>query len=189
MGTVTISGTAFDIYGTRAAADTYMSARLGNESWKGASSSDKDKSLVSGTRYIDRQNWQGQKTDLITPQPLEFPRTGLTDKDGNAVGSVLVPLLVEEANYEMALTILADTTASDNATSGSNIKAVRAGTAEVKFFRAEDGTKLPTTIHEMIGLWLDGNLTSASTGNLVTGDDGCSTFTDIDQWGRNRGFP
>lgn len=189
MGTVTISGTAFEIYGTRAGADTYMAARLGNTAWKGASSGDKDKSLVSATRYLDRQNWINQRTDILTPQPLEFPRTGLVDKDGTAVSSATVPVIVEEANYEMALILLEDATASENATSGSNVKAVGAGSAKVEFFRQVTGTKLPTTIQELIGLWLEGSGVAAATGNLASGTGECSTFEDSDQWGRTVGFP
>ncbi len=187
MGTVTISGTSFDIYGTLAAAVTYMKARVGATAWDAVGSTDRSKALVSGTRFLDRQNWQGQKTSGV--QALEFPRTGLVDKDGNDVGSVAVPLLVEEANYEMALAILEDATIVENANSGTNTKRVKAGSAEVEFFRQTDGTKLPTIIQELIGLFLEGSGTSSDTGNLASGTGECSTFEDIDQWGRVRGFP
>ncbi len=188
MGTVTVGGVVFNIYGTRNAADDYMKPRLGADAWNTASSGDKDKALVSGTRFIDRQNWQGQRTSP-SQTPPEFPRTGLTGKDGNAVGSVSVPLLVEEANYEMALLILADATVTDKQTTGSNVKGVKAGSVAVDFFRQTDGSKLPTVAHELIGLWLDGAGGSDSTGNCASGADGVSTFDDIDQWGRTVGFP
>ena len=165
MGTVSIGGTSFDIYGTLAAANTYMNARLGAESWSVADATNKSKALVSATRFVDRQNWQSQKVDIATPQALEFPRTGLIDKDGIAVSELAVPVLVEEATYEMALSILADATVTDNASAGSNVKLVKAGTAEVRFFRQTTGSKLPTAAHELIGLWLEGGLTSASTGS------------------------
>ena len=183
-GTVTISGTSYDIYGTKVLATEYMRARIGADAWNTASSGDKDKALVSSTRWLDRQNWQGQKT--VVSQPLEFPRTGLTDKDGNAVASDIPPVLVEEAGYEMALEILADASVQSNITTGSNTKRVRAGSAEVEFFRATGGTKLPSIAQEMAGVFLDGG--ARSTG-CAKGTDGVSTFTDLDQWGRTRGFP
>lgn len=183
-GTVTISGTSYDIYGTKVLATAYMAARIGAEAWTTATAANRDKALVSATRWLDRQNWQGQKT--VAAQPLEFPRTGLTDKDGNAVASDVPPVLVEEASYEMALAILADASVQANITTGSNTKRVKAGSAEVEFFRATDGTKLPSIAQELAGVFLDGGARSAG---CAKGTDGESTFTDLDQWGRTRGFP
>ena len=188
MGQVTIGGTTFEIYGTRTAAINYMKARLGADAWNSASSSDKDRALVSATRKIDRENWIGDKTAPAPGQPLEFPRTGLIDKDGVAVGSVNVPLLVEEANYELALVLLDDATKQDSGDTSSNTKRVKAGSAEVEFFRQTAGHAFPDIIQDLIGLWLDG-LDFAGSGNADFGTDGCSTFDDIDQWGRTRGFP
>ncbi len=187
MGTVTIKGTVFEVYGTRALADDYMKARLGASAFTSAGGADRDRALVTGTRWIDRQNWAGQATDVPPAQVLQFPRTGLVDKDGNAVGSVAVPLLVEEANYELALILLQDATAQDKTSTASNVKAVGAGSARVQFFRPDPGTKLPAVAQELIGIFLEGGVSGA--GNLATGADACSTFEDIDQFGLNRGFP
>lgn len=184
MGTVSISGKTFEIYGEKAAAITYLLARLDAAAWTTASGANKDRALVSATRMLDRQNWIGQKD--VDSQALEFPRTDLVDKDGNAVDNVVVPLLVEEANYELALSILKDASTQDRATTGSNVKGVAAGSAKVQFFRPMSGTKLPTVAHEMVGLWLEG---SDPSGNAAFGTGGASTFDDIDQWGRVIGFP
>ncbi len=184
MGTVSISGNTFDIYGEKAAAVTYMTARLDAAAWTTASGANRDRALVSATRMLDRNNWIGQRT--VGAQALEFPRTDLVDKDGNAVSDATVPVLVEEANYELALAILKDASTQDKATTGSNVKGVKAGSAAVQFFRPTSGTKLPTTVHEMIGLWLEGGDIG---GNAVFGTGGVSTFDDIDQWGRVIGFP
>lgn len=189
MGTVTIGGTTYNIYGTSAAADAYLAARVvGSEAaaWEDLDADDRSKALVSGTRYLDRQNWNGQRTVLA--QDLEFPRTGLTDKDGNAVDDATVPLLMEEANYELALALNADATILDKGSTASNTKSVKAGSASVSFFRATDGAKLPSVAFELVGLFLGGSDTS-NTGPLATGTDGESAFGDIDQWGRTRGFP
>lgn len=183
-GTVTISGTSYDIYGTKTLATAYMRARIGADAWNSATGANRDKALVSSTRMLDRQNWVGQKT--VDSQPLEFPRTGLTDKDGNAVASDVPPVLVEEASYELALAILADATVQENITTGSNTKSVKAGSAAVSFFRATDGTKLPSVVQELAGIFLEGG---APSPGCASGTDGVSSFDDVDQWGLNRGFP
>ncbi len=187
MGQVTISGTNFDVYGTRAAADTYMIARIGS-SWTASSSTDRNRALVSATRQLDRQNWTGERVAVAPGQPLEFPRTGLVDKDGIAVSSASVPLIMEEANYELALELLADPAVQEAGSTGSNTKKVKAGSTSVEFFRPTSGTKFPTIIQELVGLWLE-SADPADTGNVAFGTDGCSTFEDIDNWGLDKGFP
>ena len=184
MGTVTISGNDFDIYGEAADADIYFLARVGAGVWDTASVEDRAKAQVSATRWLDRQNWVGQRTVLA--QALEFPRTGLVDKDGNDVGSVSVPVLVEEASYELALLVLTDASVQANATTGSNTRRVKAGSAEVEFFRPTDGTKLPTIAFEMIGLWLGG---TGGLGATASGCDETSTFADANPLGFIAGLP
>ncbi len=170
MGQVTISGNVFEIYGTRAAADIYMSARLGAEAWDDASTIDKDKALVSAARFFDRQNWQGKKEADV--QPLEFPRTGLVDKDGDPVDSTKVPIEMEEGGYELGLSLLDDPTVQENVNTGSNTKRVKASTVEVEFFTITEGLKFPDLIHELVSLWLES--TVATTGPRAFGTDVCS---------------
>ncbi len=186
MGTVEIGGTTFQVYGDRAEADTYFTARIGAEIWTSSSGGIKDKGLVSATRDLDRNNWINQKT--VLSQPLEFPRLNLTDKDGNDVLDNVVPLLMEEACYELALLILTDAAVQSSTGTGSNIKAVGAGSAKVEFFRPTAGTQLPSIVQELVGLWLEG-INQAGVGNFASGTDGESSFCDRDRFGVIRGYP
>jgi hypothetical protein len=183
MGTVTIGGTSFDIYSTLPLADDYMKARLGASAWDDAASLDRDKAIVSATRMIDRENWLGQKT--VTSQPLEFPRTGLTDKDGNSVLSTTVPAQVDEATYELALSLLADVTVQDKATTGTNTKRVKAGSVEVEFFQPKAGTPFPTIPNELLLPFRDGG----GLVGLASGCDEASTFADSNPFGYAEGLP
>lgn len=133
MGTVTIGADTFDIYGTEAGAATYFRARLGASAWNSAGSSDKKRGLVSATRWIDSARWQGAPT--ASGQALAFPRTGLLDCDGVAVDDSTVPAEVDQACYELALKLLEDPTLVDNVNSGSDEKRLKAGSAEIEFFR------------------------------------------------------
>ncbi len=183
MGQVTIQATVFDIYGTSGDADGYMKARWGGEPWADADSDDKKQTLVSATRMIDRENWIGQKT--VSAQALEFPRTGLTDKDGNAVDSATVPGVVEEANYELAFALLNDAAVQEADTTGSNVKRVKAGSAEVQFFRPTTGTPFPTIADDLLKSFRG----SGVLAGLASGTDEVSAFCDSNPYGLSEGYP
>lgn len=183
MGQVTIQGTTFDIYGVSSEADDYMKARWGGSPWFDADSEERNQTLVSATRMIDRENWLGQRT--VSSQALEFPRTGLTDKDGNPVDSATVPLAVEEANYELALALLNDAAVQEADTTGSNVKRAKAGSAEVQFFRATDGTPFPTIANDLLRPFRG----SGVSVGLASGCDEESTFGDPTPWELTEGYP
>ena len=136
MGTVTISGSTFFVFGTLAEANTYMSARIGAEDWLAASTANKSRAMVTATRWINRTPWPGAKTDPA--QDGAFPRTGLTC-EGVAVPDDEIPVNVEHASYELALVVLEDAEAQGKSDTGSNIRRVMAGQVQVEFFRGTSG--------------------------------------------------
>lgn len=188
MGTVTISGTSYEVYGTSTGLKAYMAAHMNSAAYDDASSNDRKKAHVSATRWLDRANWQGQKYDLVTPQTLEHPRTGLTDKDGNAVDETTVHESVEFATYELVLYLLADAEATQAFDQGSNVKKVQAGSASVEFFKGTDGKypRFPTEAHELIRYFLEG--ASGLTGPMAPGTSAGSAFDDDDRYGLNGGL-
>jgi hypothetical protein len=188
MGQVIISGTTYDVHGTSAGLKAYMAAHMNSAAYDSASSNDRKKAHVSATRWLDRANWQGQKTDLVTPQPLEFPRTGLVDKDGNEVDSSTTPVVVEYATYELVLYLLADAEATQALDQGSNVKKVQAGSASVEFFKGTDGKypRFPTEAHELIRYFLEG--ASGLTAPMAPGVDVESQFDDCDGYGLGAGL-
>lgn len=188
MGTVTISGTSYDVYGTSAGLKAYMAAHMNSAAYDSASSNNRKKAHVSATRWLDRANWQGQKYDLVTPQVLEHPRTGLTDKDGNEVDETTVHESVEHATYELVLYLLDDSTATQSLDQGSNVKRVQAGSAQVEFFKGTDGKypRFPTEAHELIRYFLEG--ASGITAPYAPGVDVESQFDDCDGYGLSEGM-
>lgn len=188
MGTVLISGTTYNVHGTSDGLKAYMAAHINSTDYDAASSTNRKKSHVSATRWLDRANWQGQKTDLVTPQPLEFPRTGLTGKDGNDVDSVSTPTEVENATYELVLYLLEDSAATQSLDQGSNVKRVKAGSAEAEFFKGTDGKypRFPTEAHELIRYFLEG--ASGLTAPHAPGIDVESHFDDCDGYGLGQGL-
>lgn len=99
------------MYGTLSDANTYHSDR-GNTGWAG-SDADKTAALIRASEYIDgryryqaggcwRSMFRGRKTGGRA-QSAEWPRTGATDSEGNAIPDDEVPSEVERATYEAAL--------------------------------------------------------------------------------------
>jgi len=156
MGQVVISGTTYDVYGTEAGLKAYMAARIGADKFDAATSVNRKKAHVSATRWLDRQTWAGAKKEAS--QALEFPRTGLTDKDGNAVDDTTVPAVIESACYELVLILLDDATKQESEDSGSNIRSVKAGSVSVEFFKGTLGqsSKFPSHVNELIRCFLEG---------------------------------
>lgn len=54
-------------------ADEYLSGRISTEEWESASVTQKEKALITATRYLDTLHWTGQAVD--PSQALSFPRT------------------------------------------------------------------------------------------------------------------
>ena len=176
MGTVTISGTEAVVFGTLDGANTYFNLSIRSDAWTAASGTLRQKALVSATRWLQR--------------------LGLTDAEGNEIvpsaDDTDVPVAVQEGNYELAQVLIEDVSASDNATTGSNIKSVKAGTTEVQFFRQTQGTVLPTVAMQLLSEYLDAGKSSiagSSVGPMAGGSDEESVFGDRDSWGRTTGFP
>lgn len=159
IGSVSIQGNAYPVYGTQDRAEEYFAARLGATNWSGAAFIDKGKALVTARRRIDRESFLGEKT--VATQLPAFPRGGDTD----------IPLNVEFAQYELALILLGDATQFERADQSSNIKRVQAGTAAVEFFSPTisiDTTIFPDHIHDLLAPFLASStdlLTNVASGN------------------------
>lgn len=153
--TITIGSSSYYVYGTEADVKSYLAGKLGTDAYDDASSTDRKKAHVQATRWIDREKWAGTPTDPDTPQPLAFPREGLTDVDGLAVDSATVPSEVVYATAELILILLRSNTADSSASTAKNIKSVGAGSAKVEYFSAGDaqgksGTPLPVEAWKLL---------------------------------------
>lgn len=177
MGSVVIGGDTFQIYGTSAGADSYWRAEL-SAVWSTATPDQKASALVNATRLLDRMNWKGAPVGV--PQidvVLQWPRTGVTDRDGAAVSSAAVPDQVIKATYELARMLRTNPALMTDVTSGKNIKRVQAGPTEVEFFNPTLGIsgRFPQNITELIGQFLDGSSGGAVSGSASYGTDGTTT--------------
>ena len=186
MTVITIGTSMYDVYGTEAGLKSYLGGRLGADAYDNASGNDRKRAMVMAARWIDREKWQGTLTDSITPQPLAFPRTGITDCEGNAVGVSTIPDDVINASYELVLILLGDPTAASKSSQGGNIKSVGAGSAQVSFFRAgaADGSGsigvgiFPVEAQKLLRCYLQS--AASLSGPTITGTSQPSHFGDCD---------
>lgn len=181
MATVVIpgtTGTSYDVYISLADADAYLEAQIAATNWQAETDDDvKERAIVSATRLLDRQIWQGEKTD---PYQLHaFPRTGLTYPDsGDDVPSDAVPQEVLDATAELASLLLDGSDVQTNADPNTSlVQSLKAGSVAISYFRGEPlASRLPTIIEELLGFWLQGSQIAVT--GVATGTDRESQFED-----------
>jgi hypothetical protein len=186
MPSTPITGTSGNSYATIASADTYLgdSVRAGLN-WSAVDNDTKARSLITATRLLDKQCFIGSKTD--TAQTLEWPRTGVTDADGNSVATDTVPDGIINGCIELAYELSQDETLETAQNTGSNDKKYKAGSVEIEFFRpggvlGTDGlTRFPIVVMEWIREYLCGyggkGLPSAFGTSDTSQFDDCDTYS------------
>lgn len=175
------SGAAANSYASVSDADAYFATRLGASGWTsltGSAGTDtKGQALITATRMIDRQRWAGvPATGNNVNSSLAWPRSGVTDKYGDAVTSTGLPTDLVIGCEELALSLLEDESVQDTVAGGSNTKRVKAGQVEVEFFRPTLGVlgRFPQVVQELLSQFLAG--AGSVAGGVVSGDDRKSYF-------------
>lgn len=177
MGTITISGNDYSVYSETAdpIADTkiYFNAKIGGEIWTDAGKDLQRQALVSAQRWVTRALSALLVSDDDIPDPADIPA------DQN----------LREAVYESAFDLIEDPTASDSQTQADNKKKVKAGSAEIEFFRPTSGAILEPTANSLLMRFINSLGIITNFGALASGTDGESEFCDQDKFGKTDGFP
>lgn len=154
-------GQAVEVYAGLVKVDAYLlsSGSKGAVAYNAlpAGGDARKRAIIDATRLIDRQRWQGT-ANAFDNTTLKFPRDDI-EIDGEAATNAEQLALVEQAVAELAALLVLKSSTYSAADTGQNIKAMGAGKARVEFFgptRTKNGsaTKLPTVVHELIGMWL-----------------------------------
>jgi hypothetical protein len=133
--------------------------------------------LVAATRRLNLFSYNGEKTGG-SAQVDAFPRTGLTYPDGTAVPDTDIPQDVINATCSLAGTLALTPAASAPGSSGNNKKRLKAGSAEIEYFRPTSGVPLQDeAAWAMLLYWFANQATSASTGNAAFGTCERSSFS------------
>jgi len=138
MGTVTISGNDYAIYGSLAGADIYLAAKIGATAWASATDTTKSQCLVSATRLI--QNYLVSRGYDI--EPAESTSKALA-----------------EADYELAYALLLNPSLQEQIQGAVAAKRrVKAGSAEVEYFASatllNKGSSFPSNVQALLDKWI-----------------------------------
>jgi hypothetical protein len=160
-------------------ATAYLVDHINAADWSATSATKQAQALVTATRMLDRQPWLGTKYQQAPTQVLDWPRSGLTDDEGQEIDETAVPQFILDATCELALALIQDDSIQSSRNTGSNLKRAKAGSAEVEFFATgTSGPRFPTIIHELVGDYLEGS--SSFSGPLATGTENESQLEDYD---------
>lgn len=118
VGSVSISGNPYPIFGTQDRAIEYSNGSLSGSTFTDADFTAQQQSLVTAYRWLNRQEWKDG-----------FP----VPTDG------LVPLGIEFAQYELTVVLIDDPDAFTKRSTGSNDRVLQAGPARIEFFSRTDG--------------------------------------------------
>lgn len=182
MGTVTIGASTYNVYADVATADEYYNGSTDYATWAALSTDEKARALVSATRLLDRQRWQGTQT--VDGQDLAWPRAGVVDCAGEAVDDSVIPQSVIDASMVLALYDATGSNVQTSATSEDLTKSLAAGSVSISYFRADSANyaRFPLPVMELIGCFLAGfGATSPGVGALSYGTDGESYNGDFSQ--------
>lgn len=187
MPTVEIGGTTYEVYDEQANVQLFLEGQLGQTAWLNLDpNTTQRQAMVSATKLMDRTPWLGSKT--APAQPIDWPRTGITDCEGQPVDPADTPQDILDGFAELCDELAGDPdTVQDNASTGSNNKKLKAGSVEIEYFRStlNQGSRFPQRVQEYFRCYLQGAGSSAA--GLASGTDGVSAYGP-DSFGLRDGF-
>lgn len=195
IATITIGAVDYSVYALTsdalADADDYLAAKIGS-TWSTASDLQKQQALISAARFMDRAVlWSGDKT--VDAQPREWPRDGAVDgcNGDEAVPDGTTPDAIAHGEFELADLLFLDATIQASTGTGSNVKKVKAGSAEVVFFTGTSGTseetRLPTQVNDLVSCFIEGSEVAGFSWG-TTDADGDAGYTE-DDFDLTQGLP
>lgn len=136
MATITIDGNEYFSYADEDTADEYLAASSGATAWRAAATIDKQRALVSATRFLDRLKW--------------LPAWD-TQEEREAEQKVV------DACCEIAAMIVAGEPLEPQSTLAGETKRLKAGSVEIEYFRGGSGVfVIPKLILDLLAGLLAG---------------------------------
>ncbi len=162
ISTITISTVDYSVYAETADPEQdaldYLVGKIGS-TFSTATQLQRQQALISAARMLDRAvEFTGEET---TPgQPRAWPRDSATNNcTEESVDDGTTPDDIAFAQYELADILWLDADVAATSGSGSNVKRVKAGSAEVEFFTGTSGTseetRLPTVVNDLAGCYVE----------------------------------
>ena len=125
-------------YVTLTEANTYFETVPDSSTWTNKTDDQKNRSLISATRWIDSFVYYGDRCD--DGQALKFPRNNY-QVDGVELACSTIPVNIKYAEYELARALANDSEAmTGNVGTDGNIEEVKLGDIQVKYNIQSQGT-------------------------------------------------
>lgn len=138
-------------YVSRAEAIAYFADYLNGSAFTGATGTNQDNALILATTDINRENYKGTNNSEV--DGFKWPRSGVTDPEGNELDDSVVPRFIEEAVMELALIYLQQSAAQKATETATNIRRVVAGPVEVQFFRPTLSERFPARVQKLLAFY------------------------------------
>lgn len=98
--------------------------------------------------YQTTPHWTG--SPATTTQRMTWPRTGMYDRNGNAIAADSIPLDLKNAQAELAGQLLMSDTTLDNSVSVGGITSIKAGSVALSFNEMIARHVIPDGVAEML---------------------------------------
>jgi hypothetical protein len=161
----TLSGASSNSYVTLAAANSYFETVPSSSTWTDKTDDQKNRALISATRWIDSLNFYGDRCD--EGQALKWPRNNY-DIDGVELECSLIPNDIKYATYELARALANDTSAITSSTGTDGLyDEVQLGDLRVKYNTKTQATGMVNNIFDVYP-WLQSYLGAYTLGGAGT---------------------
>jgi len=151
----TLSSASANSYVTLADADAYFETVPNSATWIDKTTDQKNRALISATRWIDTLNFYGDRCDA--GQALKWPRTNY-DVDNITLECSLIPSDIKYATYELARALANDTDAVTGNTGTSGLyDQVELGDLKVKYSKTSQAVGTINNIFDVYP-WLQSYL-------------------------------
>ncbi|EPY00607.1 DnaT-like ssDNA-binding protein [Magnetospirillum fulvum] len=127
-------------------ADAYFAGRLYASTWEDADTEDREKALRMAAGILDREAYLGAITS--TTQALSWPRQGVYDAEGRAIGNTTIPSAIQAAQCELALRLLSEDLTEDDSNKG--VQAIQAGSVRLEYDGCAPAKTLPDTVRALL---------------------------------------
>ena len=155
-----------DVQGTDEYFSKFFPSKLAE--WQSFQTEEQEASLRSSTKMLDYMvDWKGHPTDITTPQALQHPRIGLTDRMGNVFPDDEILPDVKAANAELALYLLKNGGAGSNESVLKAYSSLKIGSNfSVNINSDKEAQPIPSYIMTLILPWGSRGDGSAGTARL-----------------------
>ena len=147
-------------YITLADADQYVDNTSGDSTWTApATDANKEKALRLATQYVDAEyadQWKG--TASADNQSLDWPRAGVTLRDGYGIDSDEIPQALKDAVCELAVDYLVNGTLMADVSSPGSVKRKQAGPVSIEYFGADQVAWRRLTVNLLSDLIVSGDV-------------------------------